>query len=44
MVFSQGRKETILKENKDCWRKLGSGFSAYGSGQNLQKATKLTVK
>ena len=23
MVFSQGRKETILKEKKDCWRKLG---------------------
>ena len=26
MVFSQGRKETILikTEKKDCWRKLGT--------------------
>ena len=43
MVFSQGRKETILKKRllEKAWK---SGFSAYGSRQNLQKATKLSVK
>ena len=44
MVFSQRRNETILKKKKKLEKAWESGFSAYGSRQNLQKATKLSLK
>ena len=47
MVFSQGRKETILikTEKKDCWRKLGTVASQrMDCAKICKKATKLSLK
>ena len=46
MIFSQGRKEKILRktEKKGCWKMLGRVASQHMDLQNLQKATKLSVK
>ena len=40
MVFSQGRRETCLKEKKSCWRKLGRVASQHMDRAKFAKSYK----